>query len=141
MLINRTGHYTWRMRFLRLRPIRATLALLLALAIGFALAEEMVADVHDGGATHAEFDRVTGETHLDGVPVSTDALHPDPATSPQESDHAAHVCHCTHAHGGMPTVVQFLAKCVERPGAQVFPRPASRPMGINSAPATRPPIA
>src|SRR5690349_1195508 len=91
--------YTWPMRFLRLRPPRTVLTVLLTLAIGFTLAEEVVADVHDGGATHAEIDRATGVNHADEQGEAGAAFHSDPAGGPAESDHPAHVCHCTHAHG------------------------------------------
>ena len=58
------------MAFLRSPRIRRAIGLLLAWCFVVAAVEAPIADVHDGGATHAEVDRVTGESHAQhGAPV------------------------------------------------------------------------
>lgn len=104
------------------------MALLLAVAFAISCAETLIADVHDGDANAQELAASTLRTALGGAvgavaataagssaaeaspPVRTavvatqaDDGQPPPAApggDPDGSTHA-HVCHCTHAHGGM----------------------------------------
>lgn len=85
---------------LRSPRVRRVIGLLLAWSFAFAAFEAPIADVHDGGAPHAEVDRVTGESHADHENVLAERA--SERSIPGSSDHPVHVCHCTHAHAGVP---------------------------------------
>ena len=70
------------------------------LCFGLFTAEALVADVHDGDATHAELVRIDGEQHADRHAVAAaDVDHLPGERGPGEDGHAQHACHCVHAHG------------------------------------------
>lgn len=80
--------------------LRRLVALVLMLCFGLFTAEALLADVHDGDATHAELVRVDGDRHVaehDGA--SAVGGHHSDERAPGESGHAQHACHCVHAHG------------------------------------------
>jgi len=83
---------------LRHPGVRRIIAALLTWCFVFAVAEVRIADVHDGDASHAEVDLLTGTSH-----ATQDVLggHHGPASSADGGDHALHVCHCTHTHAGV----------------------------------------
>lgn len=89
------------MAYLRSPRTRRLVALLLTWCFTFAAFEAPIADVHDGGATHAELDQVTGESHADHAGVLGAPSSDEPV--PGSSDHPVHVCHCTHPHTGVLT--------------------------------------
>ena len=71
--------------------LRRAVAVLLAIAfVGFS-AETLIADVHDGDASAAELAAYADAPASGTVPDS----------SPAQDEHAVHVCHCVHAHGGV----------------------------------------
>ena len=94
------------MHLLRRASVRRLLTMVLAFALAVSLAEEGVADVHDGDATHAEIDRATGVSHASHseTPGARHAVDPAGSPAPPGSDHPVHVCHCTHAHLGVVAV-------------------------------------
>ena len=123
---------------LRFPRLRRTLALLLTWCFLLATLEAPVADVHDGGASHAEVDRVTGEPHADHAHAfghgSPDQPVPDP------SDHPVHVCHCTHAHAGLLEMADVGLPLMER-AVPLVTASAMLPPTLSLAPPTRPPRA
>ena len=93
----------------RLRRLRHLAALVLALCFGFSTAESLLADVHDGDATHQELTQVEGSgrhaashvAHGDGEngAMNDSPEHPGERSSGEEG-HDQHACHHAHAHGG-----------------------------------------
>lgn len=85
---------------------------MLALCFGLFTAEALLADVHDGDATHEELVRADGADHAalhlshgdtpdeadSGAHAGTTDDHPGEG-APGQSDHGQHACHCVHAHG------------------------------------------
>lgn len=74
----------------RLR-IRRLIAFALVLGFGFFNAESLIADVCDGDSGLAAVSIIDGADRSNGSG--------SPAEGPE---HTMHVCHCIHAHGGMP---------------------------------------
>lgn len=110
------------------------------LCFGLFTAEALLADVHDGDATHEELVRVDGDRHAEQHAVA-DAGHAPGERAPGEQGHSEHACHCVHAHGAWSPVetVQVAATIVvatEQPAlyAEGPPSPALEPH-------LRPPIA
>lgn len=112
------------MLFRRFIFIRRLTALLLALCLGPSMGEALIADVHDGDATHEELVRVDGAeehsalhiAHGDAAEVAvigtqSDASHAHPGErAPGQSGHEQHACHCAHTHGGWPKATPVLAE-------------------------------
>ena len=126
------------MATLRSPRLRRVIGLLLAWCFAFAAIEAPIADVHDGGATHAEVDQVTGESHADHGGAIAHQTPDRPASG--SSDHPVHVCHCTHAHAGMLAIANVELPLWERivPLAVV---PVMTPPARALDPPIRPPIA
>src|SRR5690606_225021 len=99
-------------------PFRAVVtrrltAYLLVVSFGLFSAESLLADTHDGDATHEELAQVDGVqahaashvAHGDAPDAALtaapdDAGHRHPGERPLgESGHEQHSCHCAHAHG------------------------------------------
>ncbi len=114
------------MLFRRVALLRRLTACVLALCFGMFTAEALIADVHDGDATHEELVQVDGaSTHATAHVAHGDqtagasaiasadaesAMHATPdadASSdshpgerfPQDAGHGSHTCHGPHAHG------------------------------------------
>ena len=143
----------------RFAVVRRLTACLLALCFGLFTAEALLADVHDGDATHEELVRTDGErghaamhaAHGDTsetaqIAAHADVLSSDPGDHPGErpagqSDHAQHSCHCTHAHGVGPQLSEPFATA----SVDVHPAPIAfrdqAPPGHDVEPQLRPPIA
>ena len=85
------------------RLVAALLWSVLGLTFG---AEPLLADACDGDAPAAAVAAVVPHSDgplLAGVPDATGISASDAPTSPADDggpEHAVHVCHCTHAHGG-----------------------------------------
>lgn len=137
------------MHFRRLRRLRHLTALVLSLSFGFATAESLLADVHDGDATHEELTQVEGSgrhaaAHVahgdmdEGARIDSRA-HPGERSS-GPAGHRQHACHHAHAHGGWFRTDEALdgevAACHESPIASPERFPASR----DAQPQLRPPI-
>lgn len=133
----------------RLRRLRPLAALVLALCFGFSTAESLLADVHDGDATHQELTRLEGSgrhaashvAHGDGEngAMNDSPEHPGERSSGEEG-HDQHACHHAHAHGGWFRTDQVLDGAFpaghESPLASRDRIPASR----DAQPQLRPPI-
>lgn len=135
--------------------LRRLTASALALSFGLYTAEALLADTHDGDATHEELARVDGagehvQFHVshgdapDAVRAGAQADDPDQhpgERAPGQSGHEQHACHCMHMHGGWlqdrPTFVAALGVNHAGPAAFVDDAPTSR----SSEPQLRPPIA
>lgn len=111
------------------------------MCFGLFTVEALLADVHDGDATHEELVRVDGDRHAELHPaLATDAGRPPGERESGEPGHSEHACHCVHAHGiWSPAPVAQVATTVaatEPPGllALELPSPALEPH-------LRPPIA
>ncbi len=79
------------------------------LCFGLFTAEALLADVHDGDATHEELVRVDGDRHVDQHEVTAtgaDAILGERA--PADAGHAHHACHCVHAHGAWSPLLSVL---------------------------------
>ncbi len=129
------------MAVLRTSRIRRLIALLLTWCFALAVFEAPIADVHDGGASHAEIDRVTGASHADHADVVGVISHAVPdAPAPDASDHPVHVCHCTHAHAGLLATPHVALRIIEHVTHETTA--ADRmPLAVALAPPTPPPIA
>ena len=135
--------------------IRRLTACLLMLCSGLFSAEALLADVHDGDATHGELVRADGAgdhaavhvAHGDApeavqVGAQPDAPDDHPGErAPGQSGHTQHSCHCVHVHGGWlqapPSFAAALGASHTTPVAFGDQAPASR----NGEPQLRPPIA
>lgn len=134
--------------------LRRLTACVLALTFGLYTAEALLADTHDGDATHEELARVDGardhaEFHLAhgdevnesqlGARVDTSDNYPG-ERAPGESGHAQHACHCAHVHSGWmqspPTCEAEFAVNRVLPMQFCEQTPASR----HGEPQLRPPI-
>ena len=93
--------------------LRRLVALVLMLCFGLFTAEALLADVHDGDATHAELVRVDGDRHAERhAGEVTSAPDPEPVPgerAPGETGHSQHACHCVHAHGVWSPALTVLA--------------------------------
>lgn len=137
------------MAFHRLRRLRHLAALVLALCFGFSTAESLLADVHDGDATHEELTQLEGSgrhaaSHVAHGDVEKGAMsgareHPGERSSDEEG-HDQHACHHAHAHGGWfrpgAALDGTIAAVHESPLASRDRIPASR----DAQPQLRPPI-
>ncbi len=124
------------MTALRSPGIQRVVALLLVLCFALVTVEAPIADVHDGGATHAEVDRVTGDSHAHHGVAFGEGL--SDRSSPRHSDHPVHVCHCTHAHASVLATVHVELRVWER----IVPITVSSevtPLAIALDPPTHPP--
>jgi hypothetical protein len=115
--------------------LRRLVALGLALCFGLFSVEALLADVHDGDATHAELVS-TGAIigHFD-VPGDHGSDH-----APGRSGHATHACHCVHAHNGVPPVATELAPLAVRT-SDVVGASERTPRSLVPEPRARPPVA
>ncbi len=143
------------MLFRRVALLRRLTACVLALCFGMFTAEALLADVHDGDATHEELVRADGAgdhaaTHVshgdtqDAAHVGAQADVPDDhpgERAPGHSGHTQHACHCVHVHGGwLQDPTSFAAELgVSHTPPVAFgdQAPASR----SGEPQLRPPIA
>lgn len=125
------------MAALRSLRVKRAIASLLIWCFAFAALEVPIADVHDGDATHAEVDRVTGASHADHGRLTDDQTPERPA--PGSSDHPVHVCHCTHAHAGMLALPRVDLPVWEH-GVPLAVAPEVPPPAVALAPPTHPPI-
>lgn len=124
--------------------LRRLTALVLALCFGLFTAEALVADVHDGDATHAELAQFAGAVaHVDapaGGHADGPGDHPG-ERAPGQSGHAQHACHCVHAHAGWWAPV---AAAIPTPAPYALTVPgssATMPASLGREPQLRPPIA
>jgi hypothetical protein len=90
------------MRFVRAPRLRTLLTALVVASMSLSIGELMVADVHDGDASEAELASIS---QLDAEPpaASPVATEPQGSSDSSQPEHTSHVCHCTHAHGGLAT--------------------------------------
>lgn len=142
------------MLFRRVIFFRRLMAFVLALSLGPSMGEAMLADVHDGDATHEELVRVDGakehsafhDAHGDAPEVSqiaaqSQASHPHQGErAPGQSGHEQHVCHHAHTHGGWPKAAPATAtsSAVKHVPPVAFGDRAL--MSCESEPQLRPPI-
>lgn len=125
------------MRVVRGTRLRTLLATLVVASMLFSIGELMVADVHDGDAPAAE---LASPSSPDAAP-STLASGAESSTDPSQPEHTYHVCHCSHAHGGM------LIVATHSPGRPLvasttgFGVVAAANTSLVTGPPTRPPIA
>lgn len=132
-----------------LRRLRQVTALVLSLSFGFATAESLLAEVHDGDATHEELTQVEGSgrhsaSHVahgdvEAGEMSDSREHPGERSS-GPANHDQHACHHAHVHGGWirteESVEGAVAASHESPIASQDRVPASR----DAQPQLRPPI-
>jgi hypothetical protein len=82
---------------------RQLIAVLVMMGFGFFNAEILIADACDGDATSASI----------GVVVDADQP-PGPDVPSQAPGHSMHVCHCVHAHGGLPARIDRVPSAAEQ---------------------------
>jgi hypothetical protein len=82
---------------------RRLIALLVMIGFGSFTAELLIADSCDGDAGGARVGVVSGADQLPG----SDGPSPAPA-------HSVHVCHCVHAHGGLPARIDRVPPAAEQ---------------------------
>ena len=127
-----------RRNFLRLPLIRRlTSAFLAVVFMGFS-AETLIADVHDGDASAAEIQALSGLAAIDGqaAPSSETPSPPDDSSS----GHSAHACHCVHAHGGLLGATE-IRSAVAQPVIHVRGWSDLMPLSFSPEPRIRPPEA
>ena len=100
---------------------RRVFALLLITVFSIGCVEPLIADVHDGDAPESEVAAASAGLILTGSPPVASAAPSSPADdgstgdssddAPESRDHA-HVCHCTHAHGGTLTAAASVVASV-----------------------------
>lgn len=116
--------------------LRRIVSVLLGCAIlGFSV-ENLIADVHDGDAETQEQASVS-------IATSADASDSDNPTQPKDSDrsgHSAHVCHCIHAHGGLPGLTDSQVADTQH-ATQLRGVSDRMPQSISTEPRIRPPLA
>ena len=122
--------------------LRRLVALVLMLCFGLFTAEALMADVHDGDATHEELVRVDGDRHVEQhAAAATDGDHTPREPASGEPAHSEHACHCVHTHGAwLPMHAALTTATVivaSRQPAQRADRPASPALESH----LRPPIA
>lgn len=110
-------------------PVRRFVGALLMLAVALSLAEPLLADTCDGDGEALQV--------MSASPVGSPSA-PD-SGSPGAPVHGAHLCHCTHVHGGLPGIA------FATPDADsVFQRPprmkTSAPLAPAVEPRLRPPL-
>jgi hypothetical protein len=125
------------MRVVRGTRLRTLLATLLVASMLFSIGELMVADVHDGDAAPAE---LASSSSPDAAPITL-ASGTESSTDPSQPEHTYHVCHCSHAHGGM--LIGATHSAVRPPVAFTtgFGMIAAANTSLVASPPTRPPIA
>ena len=123
---------------LRSSRVRRFVELLLVWSFAFGAIEAPIADVHDGGAPHAEIDQVTGQSHSDHENVIGEQASDRSGTG--SSDHPVHVCHCTHAHAGVLATARVELRVFERALHEAVASEV-RPPAVALDPPTYPPIA
>lgn len=143
------------MLFRRAALLRRLTACVLALCFGLFTVEALLADVHDGDATHEELVRADGagdhaafhvahgdtrDTAHVGAQADAPDNHPG-ERAPGQSEHGQHACHCAHVHGAWlqapPAFAAELDASHTPPVAFGDQAPASR----SGEPPLRPPIA
>lgn len=112
--------------------LRSLTALFLALGFGLFTTESLIADVHDGDADRGHVVSVEGpDAHQGGGT--------NPADGSETPSHAAHVCHCVHAHAGVTSDAPSLS--VIEPVRTLAPTGDARQFAsIDREPQLRPPI-
>ena len=122
--------------------LRRIMAAFLTVALLFSIGEEVIADVHDGGATHAEVDRATGISHAPDDGAAAGPAHVlQQESAPAESDHTVHVCHCSHVHGAVVTLAAATPRLSFFRFAAPFAMSAAPLAAVVLDRTTRPPIA
>lgn len=120
------------------RLVHRLTAGLVALAFMASSAETLIADVHDGDATAQEVETIESS----GMALSSALVPGDaPTENPESSSgHSMHVCHCIHAHGGLPGLLDVRSEPSE---ARLHVRSVSdrMPTSASLEPAIRPPAA
>lgn len=113
----------------RLAIRRRLIAFVLVLGFGFFTAESLIADACDGDSERAALSMV------DGADPTSGSNAPLPAPG-----HTMHVCHCVHAHGGMPALMDREPSLPSAPSV-VLALVESTPQGPALELQLRPPIA
>lgn len=108
---------------------RRLIALLLMMGFGFFTAELLIADACDGDASRARI----------GIVADADQA-PAPDAPSKAPGHSVHVCHCVHAHGGLPARIDRVPPAAE-PVSAVVAFVALKPPTPALEHSLRPPIA
>lgn len=118
------------------RSSAACRALALILLLSFSLfgLEGEVADVHDADAETSQAAVFRGDPSENAAPSQSSA-----PTQPQDN-HAFHVCHCAHSHGGLVLTTPDPTSAVVQACREEFELPAE-PASLRVPPPLRPPIA
>lgn len=131
------------------------MACTLAVSFGLYTAEALLADTHDGDATHEELARADGagehakfhashgdESSTTGVGAELDAPANHPGErAPGQSGHEQHACHCAHVHSGwLQAPVSNEPNLLAGPAAAIAFR-EQVPVSRRGEPQLRPPIA
>lgn len=120
--------------------LRRLVALVLMLCFGLFTAEALLADVHDGDATHEELVRVDGDRHAE-LHAAADADHAPGERAPDEQGHSEHACHCVHAHGAWSPVQAVLFTATVAVESRQPALNVDGPTNPAPEPRLRPPIA
>ena len=127
-----------RRYFLRVPLVRRLTSAFLALVFMGFTAETLIADVHDGDASAAEIEAISGGAAMGAneAPSSPTPFVPDESSS----GHSAHACHCVHAHGGLLGAAEIWSS-VAQPVVHVPGWSDVMPSSVSPEPRIRPPEA
>jgi hypothetical protein len=122
--------------------LRRLVALVLMLCFGLFTAEALLADVHDGDATHEELVRVDGDQHATEHAITGAGADELPGErAPDEQGHSEHACHCVHAHGAWSPVQALLFTATVAVESRQPALHVDGPTNPAPEPRLRPPIA
>ena len=121
--------------------LRRVTATFLALAfIGFS-AETLIADVHDGDASVAEVEAAgLFAAEMADQPAGIAPAPERHSGEAPSTGHSAHVCHCIHAHGGIPGISATRPVIADAP-SHVSGASDRMPASVTVEPRIRPPQA
>lgn len=134
--------------------LRRVTACVLALSFSLYTVEALLADTHDGDATHEELARADGAgehaafhiAHGDepstarlGAQAATPEEHPG-ERAPGDSGHSQHACHCMHVHSGWLKAPPSREAEVDVERGQPISRGEQSPASRSREPQFRPPI-
>lgn len=137
------------MHHFRLRSLRGLSALVITLSFGLLTTESMLADVHDGDATHEELTRIEGAarhnaTHVahgdrEGGSMNHADDHPG-ERAPDDAGHDRHTCHHAHVHSGWFHKDEALNGCASAEHESPIALRKRIPASWDAQPQLRPPI-
>lgn len=115
------------------QTLRRLLAVLLAVCVGVAFAEAMIADECDDVVTQVATDTRGDDAGMVSVTAAESSETPQ-NDGPASDQHTVHLCHCAHTHVGtlaaghtIPEDVETVSEIAVRHAAQIPPTVSGEP--------------